>query len=73
MALVDGGFSIADAVATATSVAAQACGVADLTGRLAPGLAADVLVIDGDLEHDIRSLKRPAHLLMRGTAITLEG
>ena len=65
-ALTDGGFSIADAVASATAVAARACGLAEVTGRLEPGLAADVLVVDGDLERDITALQRPAEVLVRG-------
>ncbi len=64
--LAEGGFSIADAVASATSVAARACGLAEVTGRLEPGLAADVLVVDGDLERDVTALQRPAEVLLRG-------
>jgi len=69
-ALTEGGFSIADAVATATTVAAQACGLAQVTGRLQPGLAADILVVDGNLEHDITALQRPATVLIRGNPLT---
>ena len=49
-ALIDGGFSIVDAVASATAVAARACGLAQVTGRLEGGLAADLLLVDGNLE-----------------------
>jgi len=69
-ALVEGGFSIADAVASATAVAAQACGLAHVTGRLQPGLAADILVVDGNLERDIAVLQRPAMVLIRGNPLT---
>ena len=67
--LAEGGFSISDAVASATSVAARACGLAEVTGRLEPGLAADVLVVDGDLERDVTALQRPAEVLLRGAPI----
>jgi imidazolonepropionase-like amidohydrolase len=67
--LAEGGFSIADAVASATSVAARACGLAEVTGRLEPGLAADVLVVDGDLERDVTALQRPVEVLLRGVPL----
>jgi len=68
-ALADGGFSAADAVASATSVAARACGLSEVTGRLESGLAADVLVVDGDLERDITALQRPVEVLLRGEPV----
>ncbi len=60
------GYPIDEAVATATSVAADACGVGPVTGRLAAGLAADLLVVDGDLEQDVTALGRPVSVLVRG-------
>lgn len=51
------GLSALDALRASTTVAADACGLAD-TGRLAPGLRADLIAVDGnpldqiaDLEH----------------------
>jgi imidazolonepropionase-like amidohydrolase len=64
--LTEAGFPVAEALATATSVAAEACGLADATGRLAPGLAADLLVVDGNLERDVGALGRPLAVLVRG-------
>ena len=69
-ALVDGGFSIVDAVASATAVAARACGLAQVTGRLEGGLAADLLLVDGNLERDITALQRPVAVLIRGEPLT---
>ena len=69
-ALTDGGFSIVDAVASATAVAARACGLAQVTGRLQGGLAADLLLVDGNLEHDITALQRPVAVLIRGEPVT---
>jgi imidazolonepropionase-like amidohydrolase len=69
-ALAEGGFSIADAVASATAVAARACGLAQVTGRLEPGLAADLLLVDGSLERDITALQRPIAVLIRGHPLT---
>ena len=66
--LLDAGLTPAQALTTATSVAADDCGVGAETGRLAPGLAADVLVVDGDAETDLEALGRPVTVLVRGTA-----
>jgi imidazolonepropionase-like amidohydrolase len=67
--LTDGGYDIAEALATATSGAAAACGVDDKTGRLAAGLAADLLVVDGDLRTDAEALGRPAAVWVRGQQV----
>ena len=58
--MVEGGYPVAEALATATSVAADACGLAGETGRLAEGYAADLLVVDGDLSSDISRSEQPA-------------
>jgi imidazolonepropionase-like amidohydrolase len=68
---VDGGYRLAEALASATSLAAQACGLAGETGRLAPGYAADVLVVDGDLSKDVTLLSGPRDVFVRGTRIQL--
>src|ERR1700746_1022283 len=64
--LVIAGLSVTEALATATSGAAQACGVGARKGRLAPGYDADLLVVDGDLEIDVTALLRPRSVLLRG-------
>ncbi len=64
--LVRGGWPVDRALATATSVAAEACRLGDVTGRLAPGYAADLLVVDGDLRADPESLGRPVEVVVRG-------
>jgi imidazolonepropionase-like amidohydrolase len=64
--LVDGGVSTADALASATSLAAEACGVGDRKGRLAADFDADLLLIDGDPLGDIAALRSPAAIYVRG-------
>lgn len=66
--LVDAGLSAAQALVTATSGAAPACRLDGVTGRLAPEHDADLLVVDGDLEHDIRALHRPLAVHRAGRA-----
>ena len=67
--LVRGGYSPAEALATATSAAADVCGLGKTTGRLAAGYAADLLVVDGDLRSDIEALGRPVAVRVRGVAV----
>ncbi len=64
--LVKGGHTPAEALATATSDAAAVCGLGEVTGRLAAGYAADLLVVDGDLRSDIEALGRPLSVHVRG-------
>ncbi len=64
--LVTGGYSVAEALATATSFAAEACGVGDETGSLWAGSAADVLVVDGDLRCGPEPLRSPVDVMVRG-------
>jgi imidazolonepropionase-like amidohydrolase len=51
------GLSAIDALRSATSVAAVACGATD-TGRLAPGLRADLLAVDGNPLDQIAALEQ---------------
>jgi imidazolonepropionase-like amidohydrolase len=71
--LTTAGFPIDEALATATSVAAAACGLSGVTGSLSPGLAADLLVVDGDLRSGPEPLTWPVAVLARGVAVTKLG
>ncbi|MGH2405601.1 MAG: amidohydrolase family protein [bacterium] len=50
------GLSAAEAIYSATGLAAEACGIADEVGTILPGNAADLLVVGGDVAADIRAL-----------------
>jgi imidazolonepropionase-like amidohydrolase len=65
------GMSPVDALAAATGMAARACGLDDRTGRLAAGLQADLLVVDGDPLIDVTALQRPRLVLARGREVSL--
>ncbi|GAA5129053.1 amidohydrolase family protein [Pseudonocardia adelaidensis] len=67
----DAGMSPREILAAATSLAAEVCRVADRTGRLAPGLAADVVAVDGDPTADHRALARPVFVMARGRRHTM--
>lgn len=69
--LARGGWPVDEAVATATSVAAEECAVP--AGRLAAGLGADLLVVDGELATDVAALSRPVAVWMRGVPVEAAG
>jgi imidazolonepropionase-like amidohydrolase len=52
----DAGLTALEAIAAATSVAADACGLGDEVGTVDPGKQADLLVVDGDPLADPRLL-----------------
>jgi len=64
--LVEGGVSTVAALASATVLAAAACGLGDKKGRLRAGYDADLLVVDGDPVADIGALARPAAVFAGG-------
>lgn len=55
-----------DILRSATSDAARALGIDAMTGRLAPGLAGDVLLVDGDPLTDLDALTRPVGVWAAG-------
>lgn len=67
--LVRGGYPVDEALAAGTSGAAAACGVGEVTGRLAAGYDADLLVADGDLAADPAGLGRPQAVVVRGVLV----
>jgi imidazolonepropionase-like amidohydrolase len=65
------GVPVGEALAGATSRAAATCGLRDRTGRLARGLAADLLAVDGDPAADVGCLRRPVLVVSRGRQVDL--
>ncbi|MFE0526184.1 amidohydrolase family protein [Micromonospora parva] len=63
---VDCGIPATAALASATSVGAEVCGLARRKGRVAPGFDADVLIVEGDPTSDIRVLRRPLAVYRAG-------
>jgi imidazolonepropionase-like amidohydrolase len=60
-----GGATAMDAIVAATGRAAEVIGFADRIGRIAPGLAADLIVVDGDPLADLDRL-RDFRLVLQG-------
>jgi imidazolonepropionase-like amidohydrolase len=63
------GMSAEEALVSATSRAAGALGLEGEFGTLAPGLSADIVLVDGDPRTDVRSLQRVRMVFARGRAI----
>jgi imidazolonepropionase-like amidohydrolase len=64
--LVSLGFTPAQVLAMATTEAAAALGVEQVTGRLARGYEADLIVVDGDPLTDVGVLSRLRRVIARG-------
>jgi len=55
-----------DALASATSLAAESMGLNERIGRIAPGLEADVIAVQGDPARDIAALRRVVFVMKGG-------
>ena len=71
--LVDAGIPAADAIASATSLAADACGLGDQKGWLRAGYDADLVIVDGDPLTDIRALAAVSAVYLNGRAVAQMG
>jgi imidazolonepropionase-like amidohydrolase len=67
--LVAGGVSSAAAIASATSIAAEVCGLGQRKGYLRSGYDADLLVVDGDPLADIAALGQVSAVMVRGEMV----
>jgi imidazolonepropionase-like amidohydrolase len=71
--MVELGYTPEQMLVAATSDAAAAIGLGAETGRIAPGLSADVLLVDGDPLADIAVLQdkaRITQIILRGRVMT---
>lgn len=67
------GESPVDLLSRVTSVPAAAQGLEGQIGALKPGLSADVLVVSGNVEHDLHGLARPELVYLRGQLVAERG
>jgi imidazolonepropionase-like amidohydrolase len=70
--MVEAGMSPADTIKAATVTAAELLDVSDVTGRIAPGLSADVVAVDGDPTADVTELERVRFVMARGAVAKME-
>jgi imidazolonepropionase-like amidohydrolase len=64
--MVKAGMAPADVIRSATSVAARVLGLEEETGRIAPGLAADLLAVEGDPAERIEALDAVRLVIAQG-------
>ncbi|MDQ5835261.1 MAG: amidohydrolase family protein, partial [Acidobacteriota bacterium] len=62
----DGGVEPMAALVSANSLAAEALGMADQLGSIAPGLQADIIALDGDPLKDITAVRRVVFVMKGG-------
>jgi imidazolonepropionase-like amidohydrolase len=60
--LAENGFTPMAALQAATSVAADALGLGDRVGQVAPGFSADLVLVDGDPLRDLKTLLDPGRI-----------
>lgn len=60
-----------DAIVSATSRGAEAIGLGNTLGRIAPGYEADIIAVDGDPSTDITALRRVVFVMKGGKVITV--
>ncbi len=64
--MVDYGMSTIDAIRSATIVTADLMGLTEETGRLSPGMAADIIAVEGNPLDDITQLKHVSFVMKAG-------
>jgi imidazolonepropionase-like amidohydrolase len=62
-------FTPAEALASATSEAAKVCGLGKRKGLLQEGYDADLVVVQGDLHHDLTALRRVRLVVLAGKPV----
>ena len=67
------GESPTHAIVAATSLNAEALGLAAQIGAIAPGLEADIIAVDGDPLHDITALRRVSFVMRAGRVVRNDG
>jgi imidazolonepropionase-like amidohydrolase len=67
--MVDAGLTPADALASATRIAARCMGIADRLGTLEPGKWADFVVLDGNPLENIRNIREQRAVFIGGSPV----
>jgi imidazolonepropionase-like amidohydrolase len=73
LALGQAGIPALEQLRAATTNAAQALGLSDSVGRIAPGMVADLVALDGDPLTDARAYQRVKFVMSRGRAVLSPG
>jgi imidazolonepropionase-like amidohydrolase len=69
----DVGLTLTAAIDAGTAVPARALGLAEVTGSIAKGLAADLVLYDADLRQQPSALLRPTRVWLGGRLVAVDG
>ncbi|KAJ4494047.1 hypothetical protein C8J55DRAFT_174769 [Lentinula edodes] len=72
LVLSEAGFTCREIIAAATDIAAEACGLSNVTGKLLPGMAADVVAFEGNPLLDVEAFTKPRFVMVRGKVHVLK-
>ena len=64
--LHDAGYTPREIIASATSLPASICGLASETGKIAPGMAADLAAFEGNPLESVEAFGKPVFVMARG-------
>jgi len=64
--LADAGYTTGQIIASATTIAAEVCGLAKETGQIRSGFAADLAAFEGNVLEDVTAFGRPVFVMARG-------
>jgi imidazolonepropionase-like amidohydrolase len=67
--MVKAGMTPLEVIRSATSVAARTLGLEEETGRVAPGLAADLVAVEGRPDESVRALAEPRLVIAAGRVV----
>jgi imidazolonepropionase-like amidohydrolase len=67
--MVKAGMRPLDVIRSATSVAARVLGLEDETGRVGPGLAADLIAVAGNPADSVQALAEPRLVIAAGRTV----
>lgn len=70
--LVEAGYTPIQTLQMATVNAADHLQISNVTGRIAPGMAADIIAVDGDPTRDVTTLMNVPFVMTRGTVAKAE-
>ncbi|KAJ3711293.1 hypothetical protein C8R42DRAFT_357447 [Lentinula raphanica] len=69
--LVEAGYSLREIIASATDKASAVCGLSSVTGKLLPGMSADIVAFAGNPLEGVGSFLNPRFVMVRGRQHTL--